>query len=92
MVAKARLRAPLTISFRSKAAHEDRVGRTRFTRFSNQIPPVAVRKINIGEENITICVWNPSERLRFAASKQDDIAGMLEIDPKKVQGITVILD
>ena len=90
-MAKSSLRAPFTICFRSEAAHRDCVGRTRFTHFSNQIPPVAVWKTNIGEEDITICVWNPSECLCFAASKPDDIAGMLEIDPKEIQGIAVIL-
>jgi hypothetical protein len=55
---------------------------TRLSYFLNQVPPATVRKTDIREKHITVCGRNVFKSLCFAASRQDDIAEGLEINPK----------
>jgi hypothetical protein len=73
VMAKTGFRTPFTIRFHSVAAYGYGVIWTQLPQFLHYVPAIAIRQINIRDENMAVRPWNFPQRLRFATRRKTDV-------------------
>ena len=91
-MAKASFGTPLAISHRAIAAHGDGKLRTAVSHFSDQIPSVSVREVDVGDKDIAISLGNFLERLLLRASTPNGMSDVLQVETQCIQCVGVVFN
>ena len=90
-MAKARLRAPLTVSGGAIAAHGHGKGWTAACHLPDQVPSVSVGEANVGDKNI-VALGNFLERFSLGPSSSNGMSNVLKVETERIQCIRVVFD